>query len=40
MEHGLEYITFYVQKDIAHLAAGSGPPLVRDGPPTYMKLAY
>ena len=26
VEHGLEYITFYVQKHIAQLAACSGPP--------------
>ena len=26
VEHGLEYIMFYVQNDIAHLVACSGPP--------------
>ena len=26
VEHELEYITFYVQKHIAYLAASSGPP--------------
>ena len=31
-EHGLEYITFYVQKHIAHLAVCSWPQLVCDGP--------
>ena len=43
VEHGLKYIMFYVQKHIPHLAACSGPPLVRDGPlgmPTFVKLAY
>ena len=42
VEHGLEYITFYVQKHIAHLAACSGSPLVRDRPlraPPFVKLA-
>ena len=32
MEHGLEYIMFYVQKYIAHLVACSGPLLVHDRP--------
>ena len=26
VEHGLEYFSFYVKKNIAHLAACSGPP--------------
>ena len=42
VEHGLEYITFHVQKHIAHLAACSEPPLVGDAPlgtPTFLKLA-
>ena len=29
MEHGLEYITFYIQKHLARLAVCSGLPLVR-----------
>ena len=34
MEHGLVYITFYVQNHKAYLVAFfSGSPLVRDGPP-------
>ena len=43
VEHGLEYITFYVQKHIAHLVACSGPQLVCDRPlgaPTFVKVAY
>ena len=40
VEHGLEYLSFYVQKHIAHLAACSGTPLVRNGPPAFLKLAY
>ena len=32
VEHGLEYITFYVKKYIAHLVACFGPLLVRDWP--------
>ena len=43
VEHGLEYITFYVQKYIAHSLACSGPPLICDGPlgtPEFVKLAY
>ena len=32
MEHGLEYIMCYVQKQMAPSAACSGLPLVRDGP--------
>ena len=42
-EHRLEYITFYVQKHIAHLVACPGHLLVRDGPlgaPAYVKPAY
>ena len=42
VEHGFEYITFYVQKHKAHLAAFSGSPLIRDGSlgvPAYVKLA-
>ena len=42
VEHGLEYITFYVQNHIAHFVAFSGFPLVRDRPlgaPAYVKLA-
>ena len=41
VEQGLEYITFYVQEYIAHLAACSGHPLVRNGPlgvPTFVIL--
>ena len=41
--HALEYIKFYVQKHIAHLAACSGQLRVRDGPlgaPAFVKLAY
>ena len=30
MEHGLEYITFYVKKHMAYLAVCSGPLPVRD----------
>ena len=30
MEHGLEYITFYVEKHMAYLAVCSGPLPVRD----------
>ena len=43
MEHGLEYITFYVQKQMAPLAVCSGLPLVGDGPlgaPEFLKFAY
>ena len=43
VEHGLEYITFYVQKHIAHLTVCSGPPLARDGPlgaPAFVKLSH
>ena len=32
MEHGLEYITFYVKKHMAYLAVCSGPLPVRDQP--------
>ena len=32
MEHGLKYITFYVQKHIAHHAMWYSSPLVRDKP--------
>ena len=42
MEHGLEYITFYIQNHIAPLAVCSGPPLVRDKPlgaPAFVRLA-
>ena len=31
MEHALEYITFYVKKQIAPLGVSSGLPPVRDG---------
>ena len=43
MEHGLEYITFYVQKHMASLEVCCGLPLVRDKPlgaPAFVKLAY
>ena len=44
VEHGLECITFYVQKYIAHLVACSGRLLVRDGPrlrePAFVKMVY
>ena len=40
VEHGLEYIMFYVQKHIAPFAVCSGPQLVRDGPPAFVRLAY
>ena len=43
VEHGLKYITFYVEKYIAYLAAHCGPPLIRDGQlevPTFVKFAY
>ena len=43
VEHGLEYITFYVKKYIAHLVACSGFPLVRNDPlgaPAFVKLTY
>ena len=43
VEHWLEYITFYVQKYIAHLVACSGHPLVCDRPlgaPAFVKLTY
>ena len=39
----LKYITFYVQKYIAHLVACYGPQLVCDGPlgaPAFVKIAY
>ena len=42
-EHGLEYISFYVQKHIASLMGCSGPPVVHDGPmgaPVFVRLAY
>ena len=42
VEHGLEYITFYVQKHIAHLAACSRSLLVSEGPlgaPAFVKLS-
>ena len=42
MVHGLNYITFYVQKYIDHLAACSGPRPVLDGPlgaPAFAKFA-
>ena len=29
--HGLEYFTFYVQKQLAHFTACSGSPLFHDG---------
>ena len=43
MEHGSKYITFYVQKHIAHLAMCCDPPLVRDKPlgaPAFVKPVY
>ena len=43
VEHGFEYITFYVQKHIANLAACSGPLLVCDGllgASAFVKLTY
>ena len=43
VEHGLQYITFYAQQHIAHLAACTGPLLVRKEPlgaPAFVKLAY
>ena len=43
MEHGLEYIAFYVQKYIAHLGPCSDSPMVCDGTigaPAFVKLAY
>ena len=42
VEHGLEYITFYVEKHIEYKAACSGPLLVRNGPleaSAFVKLA-
>ena len=43
MEHGLEYITFYVKKYMASLQVCCGLPLVRDkqlGAPAFVKLGY
>ena len=43
MEHGLEYIAFYVQKYIALVAIRSNPQVDRDKPlgaPAFMRLAY
>ena len=43
VEHGLECVTFYVQKYIAHLVACSGRLLVRDGQlrePAFVKMVY
>ena len=43
VEHGLQYITLYGQKHIAHLVVCPGAPLVRDGSlgtPALVKLAY
>ena len=43
MEHGLEYIKFYVKKHVVPLAVCSGIPLVRDGPlgeTAFVRLAY
>ena len=43
LEHGLEYILFYVQKHIRQFAACSRSPLVRDwllGVPAFVKLTY
>ena len=43
MEHGLKYITFYVQKHIAPLAMCYNLPLVRDKPlaaPIFVRLVY
>ena len=42
-EHGLGYVTFYVQKHITHLVACSGSTLARYGPlgaPAFVTLAY
>ena len=36
----LEYITFSVQKQFGPLALWSSPPLLRDGPPAFVRLAY
>ena len=43
VEHGLEYIEFYLQKFIANLTVCSGPQRVWDGSleaPAFVKLAY
>ena len=40
MEHGLEYITFYVKKHMAYLADCSGPLPVRDQPLGAPAFAY
>ena len=40
MEHGLEYITFYVKKHMAYLAVCSGPLPVRDQPLGAPAFAY
>ena len=43
VEHGLVYITFYVQKHITPWMICSGPSLVRDGPlgtPAFVLLSY
>ena len=43
MKHGLKYIMFYVQKDIAPLWMWYNPPLVRNKPlgvPASMKGVY
>ena len=43
IEHGLEYIMFYVKKRIAHLAVCFGLPLINDKPliaSAFVRLAY
>ena len=43
MEHGLEYIMFYVEKHITPLAVCSGPPVGSrqpQGAPAFVRLAY
>ena len=43
VEHGLEYVTFYVKKHVTPLMVCSGPPLIQDKPigaPTFVRLAY
>ena len=43
MEHGLEYITFYVPKNIVPRTICSYPPLVRDKPlgaTEFVRLVY
>ena len=43
MEYGLEYITFYVQKHVAHVAICFNPPLVREnslGATAFVRLTH